>query len=202
MTSKPDPSAPAYTIARRRWFLAPTSVELSSSTTSLASKSFHGRGFDWFLLNVFSRPGIRDVLHTWNSSVFGLEMTTAELPSSALRILLKQSSVEHSAKVSASVKPICAISSRMSSVSLATGCCAPVHEIGGSTRGILLKEKATAASSITSQACITSGRVMGTRTSTLFPPSTSSAPSIILCSSGGMDSAGSTSAPTPMDRWM
>lgn len=63
-TSKPDPSAPAYTIARRRWFLAPTSVELSSSTTSLASKSFHGRGFDWFLLNVFSRPGMRDVLHT------------------------------------------------------------------------------------------------------------------------------------------
>jgi hypothetical protein len=52
----------------------------------------------------------------------------------------------------------------MSSVSLVTGCCAPVHEIGGSRRGILLKEKAMATSSITSQACITSGRVMGTRT--------------------------------------
>lgn len=43
---------------------------------------------------------------TWNSSVFGFEITTAELPSSTLRILLKQSSVEQSANVSASVKPI------------------------------------------------------------------------------------------------
>mmetsp|Transcript_15474 Transcript_15474/g.49689 ORF Transcript_15474/g.49689 Transcript_15474/m.49689 type:complete len:228 (-) Transcript_15474:687-1370(-) len=130
-------------------------------------------------------------------------MTTARLaPPSSRRSLEKQSSLEQSAKESASVKPICASSIRISSVSLVTGCCDPMQQTGGSGRGSLLNEYATATSSITSQACITSGRVMGTRTETDSPPSTSDASSIILRSSGGIASAGSASAPSPTARWM
>mmetsp|Transcript_21167 Transcript_21167/g.69886 ORF Transcript_21167/g.69886 Transcript_21167/m.69886 type:complete len:255 (-) Transcript_21167:895-1659(-) len=201
-TSKPDPSAPVYTIASRRWFEAPTSDSSSTRTTSAASKSFHGSGLDLFLPSVLSSPGSSDVRQTWNSSVLGLEMTTARLaPPSSRRSLEKQSSLEQSAKESASVKPICASSIRISSVSLVTGCCDPMQQTGGSGRGSLLNEYATATSSITSQACITSGRVMGTRTETDSPPSTSDASSIILRSSGGIASAGSASAPSPTARW-
>lgn len=47
---------------------------------------------------------------------------------------------EAEARARASVKPISAISSRISSVSLAMGCCEPMQATGGSVRGILLNE--------------------------------------------------------------
>ena len=49
---------------------------------------------------------------------------------------------------------------------------------------------------------MTSGRVMGMVTFTLAPPSMSVESIIILLSSGGIASAGSSSLPSPMARWM
>ena len=45
-------------------FVAPTSEAGSRWTTSLASNSFHGSGFDLFLPNVFNSPGMSEVRQT------------------------------------------------------------------------------------------------------------------------------------------
>ena len=157
---------------------------------SLTSNSRHGSGFCLFEPNVLKSPGSSDVRHTWNSIVFGLEITTDCMPVSTRRIFLKASSCEQSAKVSASVKPASAISRRMRSVRRERGCCEPTHWTGATSRGILLNEYATATSSITSHACITSGRVIGTPTRTLSPLASSSASSCTRAEPGAMRKGG------------
>ena len=77
---------------------------------------------------------------TSNSIVFGFAMTTACFPSSMRRMCLKASSCEQRAKVSASVNPASASSSRIRSVRRESGCWLPVHMTGATSRGILLKE--------------------------------------------------------------
>eukprot|EP00965_Chrysotila_dentata_P015190 502575-Pleurochrysis_carterae.AAC.1 len=56
---------------------------------------------------VRARGRVWGAWRSWKSSVFGFAMTTAVVPSSGMRSFEKQSSVEQSANVSASVKPIC-----------------------------------------------------------------------------------------------
>jgi len=104
---------------------------------------------------------------------------------------------EQSAKVSASVQPAWQISLRMRSVSLERGCCEPVQRTGAATRGIFSKPKATATSSIRSQACMMSVRVMGTFATIRVPSALSEAGTIILPSSLGISDAGSWAAVRP-----
>eukprot|EP01139_Manchomonas_bermudensis_P009680 Amastigsp_a339439_708.p3 type:complete len:214 gc:universal Amastigsp_a339439_708:281-922(+) len=180
MASKPAVSWSVYTAARRRTFVAPTSVVADLTTMSETSKSCSGSGRLLFSARVLSSPGTRSVRTISESAVFGLAMTTALVPSSTRRMRAKQSALEQRAKVSASVKPHIASSSRSSSENLLMGSWRPTVEQVGNVRGTLLNPYAMATSSTMSHACRMSARVGGTHVLIVFPSAASSPRSIIL----------------------
>mmetsp|Transcript_4254 Transcript_4254/g.11891 ORF Transcript_4254/g.11891 Transcript_4254/m.11891 type:complete len:230 (+) Transcript_4254:419-1108(+) len=136
-TSKPL-SLLHTTATNRRSLRAPVSVESSSRITSETSKSFTGSAASLFAPRVFSAAGRSELRHTWNSSVLGLPMETAVLPSSSRPTWSKISARLQSAQVSTSVKPAMAHSCRSSSASWLIGSSLPMVFALGMVRWMLL----------------------------------------------------------------